>query len=351
MPTINTVHTKKGIGYTVQYYWKKKRFSEYFPPTLPNAKEQAIARASELKSDITLAKKGLKKFIPKVRTSKIIQLKNFAEWYKNIRKSDIENSIADTTLNRYTEAINLFSTITGPHLYVAEIQQHHITNFIRQLKQNGRNDGGVNIELRHLKHPFKTAYQYGLLPEKLQINQLKRSQKQLPDFLTPEELDKLYNALPEGQCKLAFMIMKWTGIRRTELVERCEKRHFDLNNESFTIIGKNREIRNVPLHPRLIEYLKSNEIFQSKKLNENLFTISLHWLTEAIWRAKRKAGINKRGSAHILRHSFGTFLINQDGFDLRDVQKMLGHKTLYMTTIYTQIHDKILKQKFQRTDY
>lgn len=66
------------------------------------------------------------------------------------------------------------------------------------------------------------------------------------------------------------------------------------------------------------------------------YHLSPSFLQRAVREAVEKSGIIKKASCHTLRHSFATHLL-ADGYDIRTVQELLGHKNLKTTMIYTHV--------------
>jgi len=93
-------------------------------------------------------------------------------------------------------------------------------------------------------------------------------------------------------------------------------------------------------------------VFPSRSLSKDPQTgeIRRHHVNESnlqksIRRARDKAGIHKQVTSHTLRHSFAAHLLEQ-GVNIRVVQKLMGHRDVKTTEIYTQVLQQILQAAF-----
>lgn len=168
--------------------------------------------------------------------------------------------------------------------------------------------------------------------------------------LKNNENDKKDDTLKNSRDKAILELFFSTGLRLSELCSL--NRDLDLSKDEFSIRGKGEKVRVVFLSlsakAAIREYLKNR-----KDLDEPLFiqysrngSGSNRLTPRSIERIVKyyaiKAGISKKVTPHVIRHSFATDLLS-NGADIRSVQMMLGHANIATTQIYTHITDKQLR--------
>jgi integrase/recombinase XerD len=186
--------------------------------------------------------------------------------------------------------------------------------------------------------------------------------KKLPDILTLKEVERLLEQpntqTPLGARDRAMLEMLYaTGMRVSELV-RLQAHHLHLEAGYVLLFGKGSKERIVPIGKEAIDwahrYMKeSRERLLRRRETPFLFVnrsgkpMSRQQFWKIIKAYGRKAGIRKRITPHLLRHSFASHLLER-GADLRSVQLMLGHVDISTTQIYTHVTGDRLKKLHQR---
>lgn len=190
------------------------------------------------------------------------------------------------------------------------------------------------------------------------------------DNLSPSEMNQLLTSLSRlsenGNLKdirdqAIVEVLYSTGLRLSELCSL--KRTIDLALDEISIRGKGGKVRVVFLSPSAKKTLNKWQIAR-KDLDESLFvgvgsrskaaygqgksiTLKPRSVQAIIEKVGIKAGLSKKLTPHMLRHSFATNLL-RNGADLRSIQLLLGHSNISTTQIYTHITDYHLKEIFQK---
>ena len=208
--------------------------------------------------------------------------------------------------------------------------------------------GTVVNQVAALRFFFRRVLKRRLPPDSIPYP--KYTHHRTPRVLSPDEVVRMIEAASNLQARAILMALYSTGMRRSELVHlRIE----DIDSERMVIHirkGKGGKDRDVPLCPKLLETLR--EYWRWKKPKTWLFpgqpsSSGDHLTDKTVWyvcaEAARFAGLKKRVSPHMLRHSFATHLL-EEGADLATIQVLLGHADLEATTIYLHVSRRHLEK-------
>ncbi|MFZ5376747.1 MAG: tyrosine-type recombinase/integrase [Patescibacteria group bacterium] len=260
-------------------------------------------------------------------------LRRFCDWFKNEGYNDLQK-LDQEVLRKYRIFLARYVDEQNRTLS-KKTQSYHVIALRSWLKWLTKNDQPV------------------LHPEKVD---LPKGESTPMKFLSTEKLDLLLgqpnvSSISGLRDKAILEVLFSTGLRVSELVS-LNRDQIDLERREFGVIGKGRRPRVVFLSDRaavwLGRWLVSREdtwrpvfIRFSGKLpdivddgeNMRLTSRSVQRLVD---KYSRKAKLPIKLSPHGIRHSFATDLL-ANGANLRDVQEMLGHKSIATTQIYTHV--------------
>lgn len=210
-----------------------------------------------------------------------------------------------------------------------------------------------------------------LEPEKIELSKIP---DRTVEYLTRDELERLFEAVDTSTIvglrnRTIMEFLYSTGLRISELVS-LNRDQINLERGEFQVRGKGRKMRIVFLSKRakdwVGEYLEARSdgyepLFlnhrRARKKKDGAVEmkgehrrLTEYTIQEMVRRTAYEAGLVKKVTPHVLRHSFATeLLIN--GADIRSVQDMLGHASITTTQIYTHLTNKKLREvheKFHR---
>lgn len=195
-----------------------------------------------------------------------------------------------------------------------------------------------------------------LSPERIEL--AKVPERSL-DLISASELERLLNAPSastiEGKRDRAILELLFsTGLRISELCSLSID-SVDLSRDEFSVRGKGDKVRVVFLSEDARTAIK-NYLAGRKDMEDALFIrygrkahigedarITPRTVQRLLKLYATKAGITRKVTPHVIRHSFATDLLS-NGADLRSVQALLGHAHIGTTQIYTHVTDAHLRE-------
>lgn len=261
--------------------------------------------------------------------------------------------------DRYLTRYLAFSKITSP----AKLTEQSVREFRIHLNRQEGVSGTMKhktqnyymISLRAFLKFLRKRGIESLNPERIEL--AKVGARDL-DLISHEELNRLMNG-PKGETLVSLRdraileLFFSTGLRVSELCSL--DRDLDLSRDEFSIRGKGEKVRVVFLSPAakvaIKKYLdKRGDVdealfIQMGKTSKQAKDLRLtpRSIERLVKKYAIKAGITRKVTPHVLRHSFATDLL-ENGADLRSVQALLGHANIATTQVYTHITDKHLRE-------
>lgn len=357
MASIQTIKLATGTAYQVTFSLNNKRLTKYFPPgtkrkTVDSFVEELnenkkLYRLGKIDKDVILQNAGLKE------KPDLLDLRCFAEKVLKSREVDVSG----LTLIRNSVALDNLMKVLGGDFPIKDLSLKQFELFKCKRIEQGISKEGINKDLENIRTCFNWAVAHNIIkrspfPERKKI--FFKLDKRLPQILNLDEIFSLeeYLQKTDHHTWLAYQIILHTGARRGELcVLKLSNEgglfweDIDFSSDTIRLFGKNKKERVVPLHPNL------KEILLPMRGLGRIFNFVSDTLSKRMKKAMIACGINRKGEAvHILRHSAATYLLNS-GWNLRQVQELLGHADISTTEIYTHISIEDLKRKMNKFSY
>lgn len=197
---------------------------------------------------------------------------------------------------------------------------------------------------KHTVYGLRAAYRLkGMDAKRISLPSIERSKK-LPVVLSQSEIKLLLRTPKLLKHRLILGLLYDCGLRCFEL-RNIELQDLDFDRKMLHIRqGKGRKDRYVPLGNLLIKGLKT--YLQSARPQKWLFTgnnykgevvgLSQHGVYWVVSEARKKSAIQKPITAHTLRHSYATHLLEM-GLDIVSLKEVLGHSTIETTMVYLHV--------------
>lgn len=246
-----------------------------------------------------------------------------------------------------------------------QVSRQQLIAYLVRLKQEGRASSTVARKLASIKafYRFLTAERY-IRRNPAEVLEAASRGLHLPKVLSVQEVERLLDepnlgTLDGYRDKTMLELLYATGMRVSELVNVPVK-NVDMKMQYVIVMGKGSKERMLPLGRTVLHYLEHYlSVVRPQLLHGKPDAAAELFVTgwggpmtrerfyEIIVAYGKSAGISKRVTPHMLRHSFATHLLN-NGTDLRIVQELLGHADISTTQIYTHLDVERLREVYDK---
>jgi integrase/recombinase XerD len=247
-----------------------------------------------------------------------------------------------------------------------QVSRQQLIAYLVRLKQEGRAASTVARKLASIKafYRFLTAERY-IRRNPAEVLEAASRGLHLPKVLSVQEVERLLDepnlgTLDGYRDKTMLELLYATGMRVSELVN-VPMKNVDMKMQYVIVMGKGSKERMLPLGRTALHYLEHYlSVVRPQLLHGKPDAAAELFVTgwggpmtrerfyEIIVAYGKSAGISKRVTPHMLRHSFATHLLN-NGTDLRIVQELLGHADISTTQIYTHLDVERLREVYDKT--
>ena len=170
-------------------------------------------------------------------------------------------------------------------------------------------------------------------------------EKRLPKALTIEELELIRESCQTIRQRALVEVMYATGCRLAE-VQQLNKNAINLQKMAMSVIGKGNKEREVYLSFKALYHLKKYLTSRTDDCEALMVTerkpyhrLSKRGIQREIEAIAKTAGLDKKVSPHVMRHTFATLTLN-NGAELVAVQELLGHSSPETTLRYARITEE-----------
>jgi site-specific recombinase XerD len=195
----------------------------------------------------------------------------------------------------------------------------------------------INHDLKILRKYLDIAISKGYIranPART-LKLLSEPKARIPRCLYPDEIKKLFQALPKfghllyGEFEFIFLSLIHTGLRRSELCN-LKPENVKLHLRQIHVMGKGKRTRVVGIHKSLLKAFKTR-VERGYILPPNIHPTSI---TRALKKVFRQLDLHESLTLHSLRHTYISYLLEK-GVPTKKVKELAGHFSLTVTDRYT----------------